>query len=593
MNSPRLAGLKNTLMWPALDIGTKLIAALAINCLLLGPAAAGAGNNYIVLCYHSVPERYNGDPMAISASNLAEQLAWLRAQGYTAITLDQVLLAKEGKITLPDRSFLLSVDDGYEDFYKNIFPVLQLYKVPAVVALVGKWTETGQPLRNETDPYFKKQRFADWSQIREMQRSGLVEIASHSYDLHHGIPANPQGNTQPAAVTLQYSKTTAQYETITQRRARVRADLTRNSALIESKLGKRPRIMVWPYGAYDRVGIEEAARAGMPVNFTLGDGLASALDSEIVPRILVEKEIPLSTFSYLIQSAYAPKNLEPLHAIKVNLDRLYDSDAEKQNQNLGRLIEQVRELGLNAVVLQPFVSPTHAGLIEQVYFPNSVLPMRADLLNRVSWQLSSRLGVRVYILVPISHYAVRDKNKLRRLDLTSARDRAQILKLYEDFSSHSPLHGLIFMDSDGTQGQLDVTRDVLKRISYYRPRPRCVYVGEMADIYLDFPDAEKSKALELRYPMMVFNAPLDLREDAISDFRKNLPENFIPWVSLSVADLNNDRLPSLIYTIRALQRAGVNNFLLDDDGFLDDTAMINSLRSVVSLKRNPYLHVGQ
>lgn len=583
--SVHLTGLKNIL--------TKLIAALAINCVLLGTATAVEANKYIVLCYHSVPERYNGDPLAISASNLAEQLAWLRAQGYTAVSMDQVLRAQAGKATLPAQSFLLTVDDGYEDFYTNIYPVLQLYKVPAVFALVGKWTETGRPLKNETDPYFKKQRFVDWPKIREMQRSGLVEIASHSYDLHHGIPANPQGNTQPAAITLQFDKTSAQYETVAQRRARLRADLARNSALIESKLGKRPRIMVWPYGAYDRVGIEEAARAGMYVNFTLDDGLASTLNSEIVPRVLVEKEIPLSAFSYLVQSEYLPKISEPLHAIRVNLDRLYDSDPEKQNQKLGRLIEQIRELGLNAVVLQPFVSPLHAGLIEQVYFPNSILPMRADFLNRVSWQLFSRIGVSVYVLVPVSQYAVRDKNQLRRLDFASVGDRARILKLYEDFSSHNPLRGVIFTDIDGRSDQLDFAREVSERISYYRPLTRHIYFGDMADIYPNFRGAEKSKVVEFPGPMAVINAPLNLQKNTINDIRKKLPKNFSALVSLPTANLNHQRLPSLIYTIRALQRAGMNNLLLDDDHFLDDKAAINALRSVVSLKRNPYLHIGQ
>jgi poly-beta-1,6-N-acetyl-D-glucosamine synthase len=37
-------------------------------------------------------------------------------------------------------------------------------------------------------------RFLSWEEAREMARSGLIEFASHSYDLHHGVQANPQGN---------------------------------------------------------------------------------------------------------------------------------------------------------------------------------------------------------------------------------------------------------------------------------------------------------------------------------------------------------------------------------------------------------------
>jgi len=52
----------------------------------------------------------------------------------------------------------------------------------------------------------------NWDQVREMVQSGLVEIASHSYDLHKGITANPQGNTQAAAVTRLYDDPMMVYE---------------------------------------------------------------------------------------------------------------------------------------------------------------------------------------------------------------------------------------------------------------------------------------------------------------------------------------------------------------------------------------------
>ena len=47
--------------------------------------------------------------------------------------------------------------------------------------------------------------FLSWAQLREMRASGLVEVASHSHDLHRGIEANPQGNLQPAAVARSYT----------------------------------------------------------------------------------------------------------------------------------------------------------------------------------------------------------------------------------------------------------------------------------------------------------------------------------------------------------------------------------------------------
>ena len=49
-------------------------------------------------------------------------------------------------------------------------------------------------------------------EIKTISQSPLIEIASHSHDLHRGIPANPQGNTQPAAISFQYFGQEKNYE---------------------------------------------------------------------------------------------------------------------------------------------------------------------------------------------------------------------------------------------------------------------------------------------------------------------------------------------------------------------------------------------
>lgn len=531
--------------------------------------------------------------MSISAARLVEQLEWLREQGYSAIKLDQVLAAKAGKTKLPAKSFLVTFDDGYEDFYTNVFPLLKLYQVPAIIALVGKWTEDGVPSKNETDPHFSKQRFLTWAQIQEMTSSGLIEVASHSFDLHHGVLGNPQGNTQPAAVTLQYHPTLNRYETLAQRRARIRADLEKNSRTIERHLGQRPRTMVWPYGAYDRIGIEEAARAGMSINFTLDAGRAALGNTEIVPRILVNQEMPLSTFSYLVQYAFTQRNNDPVHAIKIHLDRIHDKNPEQENKNLGTLIEQVRNLGLNTVVLQPFVTPGPSGLIEEVYFPNSLLPMRSDLLNRVAWQLKSRLGLTVYILVPVAGLGVRENGTPRPLQLTAQQDRQHLFKFYEELRSHIPIHGIIFTGAPSSPAEADIRQDLPKQIRSYRYFPDEGSGSDMPSINLHAKYGWNFKTAEQSHPFAVVDVPQNLRSGYVKEFTQKLPGNYVTLLSLPVAGLDSKRLRLLIQRIRMLQANGMNHFVLDDDAFLDNPAHVDALRSVLSLKSNPYLEVGQ
>jgi biofilm PGA synthesis lipoprotein PgaB len=57
-----------------------------------------------------------------------------------------------------------------------------------------------------------RNKILSWNELKEMQNSGLVEIASHSYHLHRGVNANPQGNSEPAAITRIYDSNTKTYE---------------------------------------------------------------------------------------------------------------------------------------------------------------------------------------------------------------------------------------------------------------------------------------------------------------------------------------------------------------------------------------------
>ena len=511
-----------------------------------GVVHAETGQKYLVLCYHSVPTVFNGDPDGVSVLNLAQQLAWLRESGYSPISMQDVIKAKHGMKPLPERAFLLTVDDGFADFYTHVFPLLQLFKVPAVFALVGRWIEEKGVLQNETDTYFRQQRFVTWEQVKEMSDSGWVEIASHSYDLHHGLVANPQGNVKPAAVTLQYNQQTQTYETPDQQRLRVRKDLEKNAALIQKHTGKPPRIMVWPYGAMDSVGVDEAARAGMPINFTLLDGLASTADIQAVERSLVGEELLLNKFSYMVKYGIPRQNQDPVRAITLSLDRIYDADPVVQEQRLGRLIEQMVRLEVNTVVIKPFATGAR-----EAYFPNTVLPMRADLLNRVAWQLRSRTNVNVYLHIPHNTLEQKKESNWRVLDYTNPADKEQLLTLYSDLSQHATAQGLLFDKTNaGDTKHTLFNQTVVQRMRYFKP------------------------------DLMLVDA-----EDAVQKKQTQSPQ----IISIGVKNSNADAFANAVEKMRFFKRMGVTDFILDNDDFLDDPQRFEQIRKVYSLKENPFL----
>ena len=225
--------------------------------------AARKKNAVRVLCYHDVRDRLrqsfqtSPESTAVATSDLIEHFEWLKANGFTVVSLQQLITARSGGPELPDKAVMLTFDDGYKSVYSHVFPLLKAYRYPAVVACVQQFMTTdadgkvfydGKPTLRET--------FMSWDEAREIARYGLVEFASHSAFSHVGVLANAQGSKLPALVTRIYDPITAQYETEEAYQKRLFADLNSVANLMEKELGVRPRAVVWPYGAYNETAVE-------------------------------------------------------------------------------------------------------------------------------------------------------------------------------------------------------------------------------------------------------------------------------------------------------------------------------------------------
>lgn len=99
---------------------------------------------------------------------LEDQIKTLIADGYTFITFKKLNQYFDGREKLPPKSIILTFDDGYEDFYTDVFPILKKYKVPAVQYVISGFID---------QPNYMKDR-----QLREVIESGLVEIGAHTVD---------------------------------------------------------------------------------------------------------------------------------------------------------------------------------------------------------------------------------------------------------------------------------------------------------------------------------------------------------------------------------------------------------------------------
>ena len=444
----------------------KHFAKIIICMLSLFSAFAFAQDRYGVLAYHSVVDESAAEnqkqyfPQTISAQMLIKHFNWLKENGYNVISWQQVIDAENGKGTLPDNAVLLSFDDGYETMYNVVFPLLKAYNYPAVFAPVTGWLDT--PANKKiayADKMLDRSVFATWSQVKEMEQSGLVEVASHTHNLHNGINANPSGGQLPAVIAPEYKN--GKYETEDAYKNRLKSDFTRSVQTLVNHVGKKPRVMVWPYGQFNDVAVQLARQAGMPHYFSLGEKIINKVGDKHIGRLLLNAETDLNTVKNYLDGIDESKQIQ--RVLHVDLDYVYDADKAQQAKNLDKLIDRIYRYGVTTVYLQAFSDPDGDGVADALYFPNKYLPVRDDIFGRIAWQLQTRAGVKVYAWMPVLAFDLRKNVKEAEYVIDSRtgkpstkaylrlspynKQNVEIIKsIYNDLSFYAKFNGILFHD---------------------------------------------------------------------------------------------------------------------------------------------------
>ena len=128
--------------------------------------------------------------LTVNVAHFAQQLDYLKEQGYHTITFNQLFAALYYGGPLPSHPIILTFDDGYEDAYQFSFPLLQAHGFSGmfyiITGVVG-W-----------------QGYLNWDQIRTMQAAGM-QIGSHT--IHHvNIGATFLLSPEQAQLELQQSQ---------------------------------------------------------------------------------------------------------------------------------------------------------------------------------------------------------------------------------------------------------------------------------------------------------------------------------------------------------------------------------------------------
>lgn len=201
-----------------------------------------------VLMYHQFsekPERFS--QWCMSASELRADLAYLRANGYTAILPSELLAGLRGERALPEKPVMLTFDDGHETMLAVVLPLLEEFDMKAVANVVGSYCD----LYSEQEDHTLDYSSLTWDEVGELYASGRVEIGSHSYDLHD--------NTGRKGIRILPGEDAASYREMLAR------DTLACQRRIEDATGVRPTVYAYPFGYYCDEAVELLSELGYTV----------------------------------------------------------------------------------------------------------------------------------------------------------------------------------------------------------------------------------------------------------------------------------------------------------------------------------------
>ena len=242
--------------------------------LLLGlsSGAGAAGLRVPILAYHRFGP-IAADAMTVTTPVFESHLRQIWEGGYTVIPLRRLVdhLLGLGPPP-PERSVVITVDDGHRSVYTDMLPLVRRYEIPVTLFLYPSALS-------------RAEYALTWEQARTLVDTGLFDVQSHTY-------------WHPHFWREKRARTPEDYARF------VAFQLVRSREILVERIGGRVDMLAWPFGIYDDELVAAAVAAGYIAAVTLDRRHAGAGDRVMaLPRYLMNDRVRGAAFARLLSGA--------------------------------------------------------------------------------------------------------------------------------------------------------------------------------------------------------------------------------------------------------------------------------------------------
>ncbi len=227
---------------PLISVGINAVPVLSVQ----------GGERLPVVMYHQLTtDKSKASKYVLTVEQFEKDLVYLKENGYSSVTLTQLFDYSEGKGSMPQKPVMITFDDGCETVYTYALPLLRKYGFNAVCFIIGSVTDKYSSINDHNLAYSN----LNWDEVRELCNGGIIEIQSHTYDLHE----NKNGRN---GVKKKKSETFEQYNEF------LTADALKMKEKMIENTGNSPVAAAYPFGSFSKESADILKNCGIKATFT-------------------------------------------------------------------------------------------------------------------------------------------------------------------------------------------------------------------------------------------------------------------------------------------------------------------------------------